>query len=178
MCAFVLTLNIGWTTAKKKSVLDFDENDVQRVYKEWLENDEELERDEIDEQDIDPLKRQEPPSLSGLPLKMKDGKIDPKQLMRMAHKGKPVMMFVGMRPGVDQRYTETVSTRWAQSLLNAHLQAERYIVSPDRVMFMIRDGAQAWDVKEFLVKQGECLEVVLNSQTFPCAGAKPRSTEL
>ena len=36
MCAFVLTLNIGWTTAKKKSVLDYDENDVQRVYKEWL----------------------------------------------------------------------------------------------------------------------------------------------
>ena len=65
VCAFVLTLNVGWTTAKKKSVLDYDEKDVQRVYKEWLENDEELEKDEIDEQDINPLKRQEPPSLSG-----------------------------------------------------------------------------------------------------------------
>lgn len=109
---------------------------------------------------------------------MKDGKVDPMQLMRMANKGKPVMMFVGMKPGVDQRYTENVSTRWAQSLLNAHLQAERYIVAPDRVMFMIRDGVQAWDIKEYLVKQTECVEVVLNSQPFPCAGAKPRSTEL
>ena len=36
VCAFVLTLNVGWTTAKKKSVLDYDEKDVQRVYKEWL----------------------------------------------------------------------------------------------------------------------------------------------
>lgn len=174
--AFFLISSIGLTSAKKKSVLDYDETDVHRVYKEWLENDEELERDEIDELDINPLKQRETPFLSD--LKMKDGVVDRARLMRMAHSGKPIMMFVAMRPGVTQHYTENVSTRWAQSLLNAHLQVERYIVAPDRVMFMVRDGAQAWDIKEFLVNQSECVEVVLNNQNFPCSGTKPRNTEL
>lgn len=33
---FILVLNVDWTIAKKKSVVDYDEKDVQRVYKEWL----------------------------------------------------------------------------------------------------------------------------------------------
>ena len=77
----------------------------------------------------------------------KGGKIDPMQLMKQSKKNKPVMIFVGIKGDPTEQYTEKVSGRWMQSLQNAHMPVQRYIVAPNRVMFVTQDGSMAWDIK-------------------------------
>ena len=108
----------------------------------------------------------------------KSGKIDPEHLLRQSKRGKPLMMFVGMRAGVEQRYTEQVSGRWQQGLQNAHIPVQRYVVAPDRVMFMLQDGSKVWEVKDYLVRQPECSSVNFEQLEFPCATETKGKTEL
>lgn len=53
---------------------------------------------------------------------LREGKIDPQEMMKMSKKGKPIMLFIGIRGQPDRERTEQVSSLWAQSLQNAHLQ--------------------------------------------------------
>ena len=53
-------------------------------------------------------------------------------------------------------------------------------MADDRVLFMVKDGSLAWDVKDFLITQSDCKLVEFDNQQFPGAGAKADSpkTEL
>merc|ERR1712083_772001 len=51
-------------------------------------------------------------------------------------------------------------------LWNNHIQAERYVLEEDRVMFMFRDGSAAWEAKDFLVEQERCNDIQLEQQTY------------
>ena len=80
------------------------------------------------------------------------------------------MMFVGVRGDPpDKARTERISSRWVSSLMNAHLQADRYIVADDRVLLVIKDGSQTWDVKDYLITLTDCTTVSFEQQTFNCA---------
>ena len=104
---------------------------------------------------------------------MKDGQVDPEKLMKQSKKGKPVMVFVGVRDAVDnQPYTEQVSSRWMNSLHNAHIPVQRYVVAPDRVLFMVDDGSLAWEIKDYLVTLTDCTTVSFDQLTFDCKGYK------
>lgn len=103
---------------------------------------------------------------------MKDGKIDPQDLLKQSKKGKPVMIFVGVRGTPDQTYTEQVSSRWMQSLQNAHIPVQRYVVAPDRVLFMVDDGSLAWDIKHYLTSLTECTTVSFEQLSFDCKDKK------
>lgn len=105
-------------------------------------------------------------------MNMKDGKVDPESLLKSSKKGKPVMVFVGVRGDLDQAYTERVSARWMQSLQNAHIQVQRYIVAPDRVLFVVEDGSLAWDVKDYLTKLTECTTVSFDQFSYNCKDKK------
>lgn len=37
----------------------------------------------------------------------------------------------------------------------------------NRVIFMLRDGSFAWEVKDFLVAQERCMDVTVEGQVFP-----------
>jgi len=106
----------------------------------------------------------------------KGGKIDPMQLMKQSKKNKPVMIFVGIKGDPTEQYTEKVSGRWMQSLQNAHMPVQRYIVAPNRVMFVTQDGSMAWDIKDFLVTQTECTTVSFDQLSAPCAGYEPEES--
>lgn len=103
---------------------------------------------------------------------LKDGKLDPQEVMKKSKKGKPVMVFVGVRGTPDHTRTEHVSARWMQSLQNAHIPVQRYIVADDRVLFMVEDGSLAWDVKNFLIEQTECTKVSFDQLSFDCKDDK------
>lgn len=47
----------------------------------------------------------------------------------------------------------------------------RYTIAQNRVLFHLDDGSQAYDVKDFLVKQSNCAAVEFENQQFPGAGA-------
>ena len=97
--------------------------------------------------------------------------------MKQSKRNKPIMVFVGIKfdGEPDQHHTDKISGRWMQSLQNAHLPVQRYIVAPDRVLFMVEDGSRAWDVKDYLVTQSECTTVNFDQLSFPCAGSPPDS---
>ena len=79
-------------------------------------------------------------------------------------------MFVGVRGDPPDRVqTDRISGRWVFSLLNAHIQADRYIVADDRVLLVIKDGSQTWDAKDFLLTQTDCTTVSFEQQSFDCA---------
>ena len=80
------------------------------------------------------------------------------------------MIFVGVRGDPPDRVrTDRISARWVQSLLNAHIQADRYVVADDRVLLVVKDGSQTWDVKKFLITQTDCTTVSFEQQSFDCA---------
>lgn len=91
---------------------------------------------------------------------------NPDELMMATKKGKTVMMFVRVTDFVDKAETEEVTSLWQTGLYNNHVQAERFVIEDDRVMFMFRDGAQAWEAKQFLLEQERCDEVQLEQQTY------------
>ena len=98
------------------------------------------------------------------------GRITPEDLLKQSKKGQPMMMFAGVRGDPpDKARTERISSRWVASLMNAHLQADRYIVADDRVLLVIKDGSQTWDVKDYLITQTDCTTVSFEQQTFNCA---------
>ena len=43
----------------------------------------------------------------------------------------------------------------------------RYVVGENRVIFMLKDGAMAWEVKDFLVNQDRCEEVTIEGKSYP-----------
>ena len=96
--------------------------------------------------------------------------MSPEDLIKQSKKNKPMMMFVGVRSDPpDKARTDRISARWVQSLQNAHLQADRYIVADDRVLLVIKDGSQSWDVKDFLITQTDCTTVSFEQLSFDCA---------
>lgn len=52
------------------------------------------------------------------------------------------------------------------------LSSCRFVVGSNRVIFMLRDGSMAWEVKDFLVGQERCAEVTVEGQVFPGKAAK------
>merc|ERR1712089_43731 len=73
---------------------------------------------------------------------------------------------MGVTDFVDRDETEEISSLWQTGLYNNHVQSERFLIEDDRVMFMFRDGAYAWEAKEFLLDQERCEEVQLEQQTY------------
>ena len=43
----------------------------------------------------------------------------------------------------------------------------RYVVSDNRVIFMLKDGAMAWEVKDYLIQQDRCEEVTIEGKSYP-----------
>ena len=98
------------------------------------------------------------------------GRVSPEDLLKQSKKNKPMMMFVGVRGDPPEKArTDRISSRWVQSLQNAHLQADRYIVADDRVLLVIKDGSQTWDVKDYLVTQTDCTTISFEQLSFDCA---------
>ncbi len=53
----------------------------------------------------------------------------------------------------------------------------RFVVGSNRVIFMLRDGGYAWEVKDFLVAQDRCEDVTVEGQVFPGKAGKGNTQE-
>jgi hypothetical protein len=42
----------------------------------------------------------------------------------------------------------------------------RYVIDENQAIFMIKDGAYAWEIKDFLIKQERCEEVTIDQEKF------------
>lgn len=91
---------------------------------------------------------------------------DPENLLKLTKKGKTLMTFVSVMGNPTRDESETITKLWQTSLWNNHIQAERYMVDDNRAIFMFKDGAQAWEAKDFLVEQEQCESVTIENKVY------------
>jgi hypothetical protein len=48
----------------------------------------------------------------------------------------------------------------------------RYVVDDRRVLFLLQDGSQTYDVKDYLIQQDRCEEVTIDNRPYYGKGAK------
>ena len=142
----------------KKRIQDYSDADLERLLDQWEEDEEPIPADELP--DGHPDKPQPQIDMSKLDMS------DPEGVMQMTKKGKTVMMFVRVNHFTDRAETEEITSLWQTGLYNNHIQAERFVIEDNRVMFMFRDGGYAWEAKDFLIEQERCEEVQLEQQTY------------
>uniref|UniRef100_A0A914D0C3 LDLR chaperone boca n=1 Tax=Acrobeloides nanus TaxID=290746 RepID=A0A914D0C3_9BILA len=143
--------------------------DLERLYEEWEENDDEpLPDDEKPEH----LRPRSQISLDDLKKQAKS----PEDMLRLSKKGQSIMMFVSVvdpatRKKPIKEFTEALTTRWQSNLYNNHIDAQVYVVEDDRALFMFKEGSQAWEARDFLLKQAECAEISLEGQSIKGPGS-------
>lgn len=153
-CVFLLfILTVNAVNKKKKDIRDYSEADLEKLYQQWA-----------DEDDKDDDEFEAKPPKEG--FKFDPSKMTPQEMMKMSKKGKAIMIFARLKGNPEKSETEKITTRWQQGLLNGNIQTERYLVSDDRVIFLTKDGSYAWEIKDFLIQQPECLEVTFDNQKF------------
>ncbi|XP_052786627.1 LRP chaperone MESD-like isoform X2 [Mya arenaria] len=143
---------------KKKDIRDFTDADMERLYDEWEDSDE----DELPEDELPEWKR-EPPKIDMSNLDTKD----PENILKNTKKGRTLMMFATVSGNPTQQETEKITQIWQGSLFNANIETQRYVVSENRVIFMLNNGAMAWEIKDFLVNQDRCEEVTIEGKSYP-----------
>uniref|UniRef100_A0A8C4DIJ3 LRP chaperone MESD n=1 Tax=Dicentrarchus labrax TaxID=13489 RepID=A0A8C4DIJ3_DICLA len=123
--------------------------------------------DDIEEGDLPEHKRSPPP--------IDFSKVDPskpEELLKMSKKGRTLMVFATVSGDPTEKETEELTGLWQGSLFNANFDIQRFVVGSNRVIFMLRDGSMAWEVKDFLVAQERCADVTVEGQVFPGKAAK------
>uniref|UniRef100_A0A6B2EE30 Putative ldlr chaperone boca n=1 Tax=Phlebotomus kandelakii TaxID=1109342 RepID=A0A6B2EE30_9DIPT len=152
----------------KKDIRDYTDADMERLLEQWEEDEEPLEPDELPEH----LRPQKPIDLTKLDVN------NPEEMVRESKKGRTVMTFVQVAGNPTREESETLTKIWQSSLWNNHIQAERYMIEDARAIFMFKDGAQAWQAKDFLVEQENCESVTIESKKYPGKYSKAANEEL
>lgn len=100
----------------------------------------------------------------------------PEDVLAASKRGMPVMMFVSIiNPSgeeVTKRFTDKVTQFWQSSLFNNHIDVQIYPVEDARILFMFKEGSQAFEARDFIIKQKECLEITLEGKSLIGAGGK------
>ncbi|XP_041842682.1 LRP chaperone MESD isoform X2 [Melanotaenia boesemani] len=123
--------------------------------------------DDIEEGDL-PEHRRSPPPIDF-------SKVDPskpEEMLKMSKKGRTLMVFATVSGDPSEKETEEITGLWQGSLFNANYDIQRFVVGSNRVIFMLRDGSMAWEVKDFLVAQERCSDVTVEGQVFPGKAAR------
>uniref|UniRef100_A0A3P8N6Z5 LRP chaperone MESD n=1 Tax=Astatotilapia calliptera TaxID=8154 RepID=A0A3P8N6Z5_ASTCA len=141
---------------KKKDIRDYNDADMARLLEQWEAN------DDIEEGDLPEHKRSPPPIDFS---KVNPSK--PEELLKMSKKGRTLMVFATVSGDPTEKETEEITGLWQGSLFNANFDIQRFVVGSNRVIFMLRDGSFAWEVKDFLVAQERCVDVTVEGQVFP-----------
>ncbi|XP_061614043.1 LRP chaperone MESD [Phyllopteryx taeniolatus] len=151
---------------KKKDIRDYNDADMARLLEQWEKD------DDIEEGDLPEHRRAPPP--------VDFSKIDqskPEDLLKMSKKGRTLMVFATVSGEPTEKQTEEITSLWQGSLFNANYDIQRFVVGSNRVIFMLRDGSLAWEVKDFLLTQERCLDVTVEGQVFPGKAAKKDNSE-
>uniref|UniRef100_A0A3Q3FWQ5 LRP chaperone MESD n=1 Tax=Labrus bergylta TaxID=56723 RepID=A0A3Q3FWQ5_9LABR len=159
LCTYLLCISATGSkekAQKKKDIRDYNDADMARLLEQWEED------DDIEEGDLPEHKRSPPP--------IDFSKVDPskpEELLKMSKKGRTLMVFATVSGDPTEKETEEITGLWQGSLFNANFDIQRFVVGSNRVIFMLRDGSMAWEVKDFLTAQERCQDVTVEGQVFP-----------
>lgn len=88
------------------------------------------------------------------------------------------MTFVAVSDNPTRTEADDITKIWQTGLWNANIQAERYMVDDNRAIFMFKDGAQAWEAKDYLVQQERCESVTVENKVYDGKGKAATTEEL
>lgn len=149
-------------TKPKKPIIDMNEMELEDIYKQWEENDDEaipLTNDEL------PPHERQPRQMTMDEIKSKYK--NPEDLQMMNKQGKSLMIFVTVSGNPHANEAEEITQLWQSSLFNANYEVTRYMMDEGQAIFMIPDGSLAMQIKNFLLKQERCLEVKIDQVSYP-----------
>ncbi|KAF4083047.1 hypothetical protein AMELA_G00135540 [Ameiurus melas] len=164
---FILSVHCSDSNPKKKKdIRDYNDADMAKLLEQWEKD------DDIEEGDLPEHRRPSPP--------IDFSKVDPSKpqdLLKMSKKGKTVMVFATVSGNPTEKETEEITSLWQGSLFNANFDVQRFVVGSNRVIFMLRDGSYAWEIKDFLTLQERCEDVTVEGQVFPGKAANKANKE-
>ncbi|XP_013782615.1 LDLR chaperone boca-like [Limulus polyphemus] len=140
----------------KKDIRDYNDADLERLFDQWEEDEEPLEEDELPEH----LRPSPKIDLSNLDTS------NPENLLKISKKGRTLMTFVSVSGNPSQEELEEITKLWQTSLMNNHINAERFLIDDHRAIFMFKDGSQAWDAKDYLVNQERLDEITIENKPY------------
>lgn len=149
-----------------KDPLFITDVDLEHLYDEWEESDDE----KLPDDELPPHKRPQPKMALPKSGDTSDIFKNPEKLLEASKKGKTVMAFANIAGHPTKDETEAVTQRWQVGLGNAHIKAERYVIAEDRVIFVFHDGQQAFDARHFILDQPECKEYSIDQKTWQGKG--------
>ncbi|GAU93977.1 hypothetical protein RvY_05827 [Ramazzottius varieornatus] len=152
---------------KKKSLLDYNDADMERIYDEWEKDEEPLAEDEL------PEHLRPPPQMDFSKLDISN----PENILKLSKKSKSLMMFVTVNGNPTKDELESITSLWHGALFNMHLETQRFLIDEKRAIFMFKDGSKAWEAKDFLVDQNRCEEVSIENKSYPGKHATRKSSE-
>ncbi|UJR33614.1 hypothetical protein I4U23_021050 [Adineta vaga] len=174
LCVLLYTLNTihanddGFKRDKthlKKDPRDYTDRDVDSLFEEWEDNDEDILPD--DERHDYFLRRKDRPMLRPEDLVGKE----PEHVMKLSKKGQTLMMFATVSGSPTRRETEEITQIWWWGLKNALYDVTRHVIDNNRILLVLNDGSQAFEIKDFLVKQERCKEVTIDNRPYYGKGA-------
>ncbi|OQR71912.1 LDLR chaperone boca-like [Tropilaelaps mercedesae] len=139
----------------KKDPIHYTDADMERLLEQWDES------EEVDEDDL-PEHKRPPPKLDMSSLDPSK----PEDFLKMSKKGQTLMTFCTVTEPTTRERTERLSSLWQTALHNNHIQVERYMIADERFIFMFKDGAQAWEAKDFLVQQEELEQILIENKPY------------
>merc|ERR1711993_223178 len=129
---------------KKKNIRDYTDHDLEKLYEQWEEDEEDLPLDELPE--WDPRKPK-----PGLDLSDMSKFQEPEDFLKASKKGQSVMMFVRVSENPTRHEAEEISSIWQTGLWNNHVHVDRFMVEDDRAIFLFKDGSLAWEALDYLL---------------------------
>ncbi|KAI1720372.1 chaperone for wingless signaling and trafficking of LDL receptor domain-containing protein [Ditylenchus destructor] len=174
-CVLLIFVSGEHSDKKRKDIRDYTDADIERLYEEWEENDDEELPDDEKPEHLRPK-----PKLDLEQLKQMSS--SPEDLMKLSKKGQSVMMFVSVidpsSEATTKAFANKMSKLWQSMLSNNHVDVQVYAIEDDRLLFMFKDGSQAWESRDFLVQQKECKDVTLEGKTTQGLGSRNEKEEL
>ncbi|CAF4893624.1 unnamed protein product, partial [Rotaria socialis] len=61
--------------------------------------------------------------------------------------------FATVSGSPTRRETEEITQIWWSGLKNALYDVNRFVIDDNRILLLLKDGSQAFEIKDFLVKQ-------------------------
>ena len=154
-----------------KKVTDYTDNDIEKLLDQWDENDDDYEDEEDDKPWLKPK-----PKIDMQKIMASGG--NKEDIVMASKKGQPLMIFANVAGNPTKKQTDKISAMWQQSLQNANIQVQRYIVSDNRVLLQVSDGSLAFQIKDFLVTQDTCESVSFENMDFDGKGKGRQKVEL
>ena len=153
----------------KKDIRDFSDADLERLLDQWEEDEDPIPADELPEGHPD--RPVAPVDFTKLDMNNHE------EVMKATKKGKTVMLFAKINKFKSREETEEISSLWQTGMYNAHIQGERFLIEDNRVMFSFRNGAYAWEAKDFLIEQERVEDVQLEQKTYKGRYAEEESSD-